>query len=99
MPEKTPFGGSGASPRAVRSSSGWENRCPCTFAGVTWASRTETVAAEGVYLGKIGFRFTMNPLAQRAGCGSASVALPISSFFILRRRRICVVECYSVLRI
>src|SRR5262249_56821550 len=36
------------------SSSGWENRCPCPFAGVRWALRLETVAPEGVYLGKIG---------------------------------------------
>jgi hypothetical protein len=41
------------------------------------------VAPEGVYLGKIGFRFTMNRLAQRAGCGSGSVALLIGSFIIL----------------
>jgi hypothetical protein len=40
-----------------RSSSGWVNRFPCPFAGVRWASRLETVAPEGVYLGKIGSGF------------------------------------------
>jgi hypothetical protein len=48
-------GALGSLPRAARSSSEWENRCPCPFAGVTSPYSTiETVAPEGVFLGKIG---------------------------------------------
>jgi hypothetical protein len=51
-----------ASPNAVRSPCGQENRCPCPFAGVPWASRIETVAPQVVYLGKIGLtKKSLNP--------------------------------------
>src|SRR5579884_1706459 len=51
---KVRHGAPGFLSRAVRSSSDWENRCPCPFDGVTWASTIESVAPKGVYLGKIG---------------------------------------------
>jgi len=55
-------------PRRERSGvhPGGENRCPCTFAGVTWASKTETVAPEGVYLGKICYKTSAMSDAQCA---------------------------------
>jgi hypothetical protein len=47
-------GDSGASPNAVRSPCGQDNRCRCPCGGVPQASRIETVAPQGDYLGKIG---------------------------------------------
>jgi hypothetical protein len=67
-------GDSGAWSHAVRSSSGWENRCSGPSAGVRGACRVEAVGPEGVYLGKIG---CFHPPPVR---GSLTVRLAFPAF-------------------